>query len=475
MKHFIVIVSLLISCFCMSCLVTESVIAESASLQVSFGTNPTIVSPGTNGYLELVLKSVGGSTVQNIDITASNWDKTVIIPQGNWDVYYGDLEGGDSDSVYYEFKISDTASAGLYQIVFEVEYSPGQTIKQTAFMKVEDATVLDLNSVNPSSIRIGEVTTVVFNVSNMGGNAIHNILFTWEDESELILPVGSDNKITVSSIGAGESVDVPIDVVADPSIVPGVYPLTVSLVFYDSTGTMQTVTSTAGIQIGGGTDFEIVLQQYSSGSVTFAVSNTGAYVASSVIVSIPSQMNYVASGTSSSSLGNLDAGDYTLVTFQVSSLASSATNATQERPSFDSFPTDGSGFPTDLPDDFDPSMGGGFRNRTFAGGGSGDNLIVEIAYTDLFGVRQTVEKEVVMSSSSVASSASSSDVSSQFSGRFGTTGLSGQSTGGLDTGITYIVIGVVGIIVIVAVIQLGRKKKIPYFSKMAKGKQNEDH
>jgi hypothetical protein len=297
MKH-VIILALLISCFCMPCLVTESVVAESASLQVSFGTNPTVVSPGTNGYLELVLKSVGGSTIQNIDITASNWDKTVIIPQGNWDVYYGDLDGGDSDSVYYEFKISDTASAGLYQIVFEVEYSPGQTIRQTAFMKVEDATVLDLNSVTPSSIRIGEVTTIMFNVSNTGGNAIHNILFTWEDESELILPVGSDNRVTVSSIGAGESVGIPVDVVADPSIVPGVYPLTVSLVFYDSTGTMQTVTSTVGIQIGGGTDFEIVLQQYASGSVTFAVSNIGAYVASSVIVNIPTQMNYVASGTS---------------------------------------------------------------------------------------------------------------------------------------------------------------------------------
>ena len=472
MKHYLMIISLFLSCFCMSCLVTDSVVGDSATLQVSFGSNPMVVSPGTNGYLELVLKS-GGSTIQNIDITASNWDKTVIIPQGNWDVYYGDLEGGNSDSVYYEFKISDTASAGLYQIVFEVEYSPGQTIKQTAFMKVEDATVLDLNSVTPSSIRIGEVTTVVFNVSNTGSNDIHNVLFTWEDESELILPVGSDNRVAISCIGGGESVGIPVDVVADPSIVPGVYSLTVTFVFYDSTGTMQTVTSTVGIQIGGGTDFEIVLQQYVSGSVTFAVSNTGAYVASSVIVSIPSQLNYVASGTSSSSLGNLDAGDYTLVTFQVSSLASGSMNMSQERPSFNGFPADGSGFPTDIPDDFDPSMGGGFRNRTFAGGGSGDTLIVEIAYTDLFGVRQTVEKEVVMSSSSAISSSSSSDASSQFSGRFGTT--SGQSSGGLDAGMTYIVIGVVGIVVIVAVIQLGRKKKIPYFSKLAKGKHNEDH
>jgi Sec-independent protein translocase protein TatA len=35
----------------------------------------------------------------------------------------------------------------------------------------------------------------------------------------------------------------------------------------------------------------------------------------------------------------------------------------------------------------------------------------------------------------------------------------------------YIAIGVIGIIVIVAVIQLGRKKKLPHFSKLSKGRK----
>ena len=100
--------------------------------------------------------------------------------------------------------------------------------------------------------------------------------------------------------------EIPVSIMASPSITPGVYPLSVNIEFYDRTGTIQTVTSIVGLQIGGTTDFEIVLQQSMGGSTTFAVANTGAEVASSVIVSIPPQINYATTGASSVSLGNLD-------------------------------------------------------------------------------------------------------------------------------------------------------------------------
>jgi len=417
-------------------------------LQVTFTTNPLVVAPGTNGYIEVNLKSVGSGTISNIDIDASSWDPSVVQAKGNWNMYVGDLDGGDSTSVLYEFYVPGTASPGLYQVVFQISSSGGNS-RQTAIVKVEDSTVLDLVSVNPSSINIGEVTTLVFNITNNGA-AVENILFTWEDPSDLILPVGSDNRITVSSIPAGNHTEIPIDITASPSIVPGVYPLAITMEFYDRTGTKQTVTSTVGLQIGGATDFEIVLQQSTGGATTFAVANTGANVASSVIVSIPSQVNYIASGTSSVSLGNLDAGDYTLASFQLSSVDRNNT----QQPSFDRLPED-------MPSDFDPSMMEQSRNRSFAGAG-GNILTVKIFYTDLFGVRQTVEKEVTVSS---ISSGAATDFASRFSGESGIPGRSSES----DNGTTYITLGVVGIIVIIAIIQLGKKKKLPNFSKLIKG------
>ena len=88
----------------------------------------------------------------------------------------------------------------------------------------------------------------------------------------------------IVSIAAENYTEIPITIMASPSIAPGVYPLKITMDFYDRTGTEQTVTSAVGLQISGTTSFDLVLQSSTSGSTTFAVVNTGANVASSVIV-----------------------------------------------------------------------------------------------------------------------------------------------------------------------------------------------
>ena len=183
-----------------------------------------------------------------------------------------------------------------------------------------------------------------------------------------------------------------------------------------------------------------------------------------MIVTIPQQSNYRTSGVSSASLGNLDAGDYTLATFQISSTTN---NSTLSFPSFNRSGT-GSGFPGRNFSGRNP-----FMNQSFAGL-RGNELLVQISYTDVFGVRQTVQKQVTLSSASSFGSFGSS------SSRTGTTGtqnsfrgLNGQSqsSDGSSNSLTYIVIGVAGIVIIFAVIQLGRKKKLPHFRKLFKGRK----
>jgi hypothetical protein len=193
--------------------------------------------------------------------------------------------------------------------------------------------------------------------------------------------------------------------------------------------------------------------------------NTGANTASSVVVSIPQQPSYSTSGTSSTSVGNLDAGDYTLASFSITSTTSNVTrNGTMQFPSFNrtgmnSPPSDGNF--TGRPDMF--------MNQSFPQMGS-NALIVQIAYTDMFGIRQSIQKQVNLSSGS----------SSGFSSRTTTQGTSGTFPGSssgqsqssdLSNSIMYIAIGVIGIIIVVVVIQLGRKKKLPHFSKSEKGRK----
>jgi len=433
--------------------------AQDTGLQAMFTTNPTVVAPGTKGFIEVNLKSIG--TASNIEISAISLSSRVVVKNGDWDFSIGYLASGTSYSVLFEFSVPSTASPGVYLVSFEIDYSEGNTILQNAVVKVEDSNVLDLVSVTPSSIVIGEPTTLVFNITNNRGSDIYNVLFTWVDPNDLILPIGSDNRITISSVPAENYTEVPIVVMASSGISPGVYPLTITMEFYDQTGSQQTITSTVGLQISGTTTFDVVLQTSTSTSTTFAVVNTGANTASSVVVSIPQQQGYSTSGISSASLGNLDAGDYTLASFQISSTSS---NMTTQFPSFNR--TGINNIPPNM------NFSGGrnmFMNQSFPAM-TGNQLVVQIAYTDLFGVRQTIQKQVDLSTGSA----------SGFSSRTGTTTTSGNFPGsfsdqsqssGSSNSLMYIAIGVAGIIIIVAVIQLGRKKKLGRFSKLFKGRK----
>ncbi len=436
---------------------------SATGLQITFSTNPTIVTPGTNRYLEVNLKSVGGA-VGSIVVSARSLDTSAVIAKGNWDVVVGSLDNGESHSVLYEFIVPSTASLGLYQIAFEITGS-FSTIKQTAVVQVQDATVLDLASVTPTSIRIGEAATLIFNITNNGGVDLHNILFTWKDPNSLILPLGADNKITVSTISALNYTLLPIVVMASSGLSPGIYPLTITMDYYDQTGIRQLVNSTVGLQISGTTTFDVVVQTSTSTSISFAIVNTGANTASSVVVSIPTQPNYATSGSSSTSIGNLNAGAYTLASFQLSSTASNTTqNGTMQIPSFNrteaNAPPGGRNF-----------TGGRnmFLNQSFAGMGN-SQLLVQIAYTDVFGIRQIIQKQVNLSSSTT-SGFSSRSTTQALSGTY-PGGLSGQTqSSDLSNSVMYIAIGVAGIVIIVAVIQLGRKKKLSALLKRVKGKK----
>jgi hypothetical protein len=430
---------------------------SAAMLQVTFSTNPTIVAPGTVGYIEVDLRCTG-SVISYTDITATSSSPTMIIPQGNWAVEVGSLDTGASTSVIFEFRVPATAASGLYQVEFDINGAGGSS-QQTAIVKVLDSTVLDITSMSPTSITVGQATTMMFNITNNGGADLNNILFSWSDTNNLILPVGTDNRILIPSLGAMNHTSLSVVMMASSGISPGIYPLTITMTYYDMTGTQQTVVSTVGLQISGTTSFDLVVQS-TSGTTTFSVVNTGANTASSVIVSIPQQPNYQAVGSSSASLGNLNAGDYTLASFQ---LTSTTTNSTSRFPGFNRTRTNDSQFRNF-------TGRSSFGNQSFAGL-SGNTLLVQISYTDVFGIRQTIQKQVRMSSgSSFGSFRSSTSSSSGTSNSFRSTSQS-QSSGISTNSLWYVGIGVAGIIIIIGIIQLGRKKKLSRVTKMFKGRK----
>jgi hypothetical protein len=201
------------------------------------------------------------------------------------------------------------------------------------------------------------------------------MVVSWTDRDGVILPVYSDNTKYIKYLDAGESVTAVYSVMADVNADPGLYTLDIKLVLEDYDSNEQIINTTAGVFVGGETDFDVAFSESDAGEISLSVANVGNNIAYSVKVSVPDQDNYKVSGSSSTIVGNLEKGDYTIASFDVAS-AQAAVG------------TEG-------------SAGGHGTAKASAEGGNltaasveGNPLKVQIEYTDAKGERITVDKEV---------------------------------------------------------------------------------
>lgn len=72
------------------------------------------------------------------------------------------------------------------------------------------------------------------------------------------------------------------------------------------------------------TDFDLIIQESSGTDYSIAIANIGKNTANSLIVRIPEQDGYKTIGTNGQMVGNLESGDYTIVSFSLSSVGRNA-------------------------------------------------------------------------------------------------------------------------------------------------------
>lgn len=89
------------------------------------------------------------------------------------------------------------------------------------------------------------------------------------------------------------------------------------------------------------TNFDAVIQETTDSETAIAIANIGKYTANSVVVRIPEQDYFKATGTSGQMVGNLEAGDYTIVNFALTRIPSK--NQEDNTLKFDIYYTDGLG------------------------------------------------------------------------------------------------------------------------------------
>jgi len=74
------------------------------------------------------------------------------------------------------------------------------------------------------------------------------------------------------------------------------------------------------------TTFDAVVQEVEGAEVSIALANTGKYGADSIIVRIPEQSNFKVVDNNGQMVGNLDSGDYTLVSFNLMAMPQDGDN-----------------------------------------------------------------------------------------------------------------------------------------------------
>jgi len=380
------------------------VLALEPSIQTSFSVNPEIITPGSDGYIELTVKNSGTGPANNIKIS-SGYLGSEIDKSGSWVINIGTLAPGGSAEVPFKFSIPKKTHPGMYTMNFYIEYHDDSTLKrvtQKAIITVQSRDTLELISVSPNSFYPGETTALAFELENKGEDEITDIILTWQSPDDLILPLGSDNRLSISSIDPGQKIEAKVDIVVSSTVTPGVYPLTIETKYYDRAGLKRNSTSQSGIVINSVTDFDVVMQDSTETTTTLAVANTGKNTAYSTIVKIPKQEGFMVTGSSAATIGNLDAGDYTLATFQLV-LKTNTTSRVKD-------------------------------------------LTVEISYTDDFGARRIVQKEVDLGSTAIKGGIGERTIPKQ-----------GQTSGVGGNGLLYIGVGIAGILGVIGVLRLLRR------------------
>ena len=361
---------------------------NSASLKANLtNQNPDAARPGEPVEIILSVQNIGNENLQDITVSvAPKYPFSQVSGEAlQKSISYLNARQDDNDASVLKFKLmtDSNTSEGTYDIdITTTAKESGAssntiTTTQTVHLEVRGKEYAQIVTINKANIDVGKEEPLEFIITNTGSSPLKNMVVSWKDSKGVVLPVYSDNTKYIKYLEPGQSVTVYYSVMADVNANPGLYTLDVSLNFENYESENQTIQTTAGLFVGGATDFDVSFSESSQGEVSLSVANVGNNIAYAVKVSVPTQNGYKVSGSSSTIVGNLEKGDYTIASFDVASNQAQGGNAGAP--------------PGALASSAKASAMGG--NET-SGSMNSNPLKVQIEYTDAKGERLTVDKEV---------------------------------------------------------------------------------
>lgn len=436
MKKILIISGLLM----LLCLCTANAYISTPSLEIDLtNQNPDSARPGESVELTLSIQNDGNSDLENIEIELIDLEYPFRELSGeslSKEISYlaARQDEDDASTVKFRLMVDSDASTGTYEVDVQAtvtdEDGNSYTTKRTLEVEVRGKEYAQIVTINKASINPGAEESLDMIITNTGTSALKNMVVSWEDPDGVILPVYSDNTKYINYLGAGASVNVSYTIMADVNADPALYTLDIDLEFEDyENSTTNTIETTAGLFVGGETDFDVSFSESDSGTVSLSVANVGNNEAYSIKVSIPEQDNFVVSGSSATIVGNLEKGDYTITSFDL-------------MPSSAMYMEEGEEGVARASEDRGDAPEMDFQ----------DNILeVMIEYTDSIGTRHSVIKEVAIDL-----------MSSTNTDMMGSGGPGGRSGGNGSVLTNPYLIGVVVLLLIGGIVYYRKEGELPF-------------
>ncbi len=349
----------------------------------NYDPNPAIA--GDTVDVRIGIQNTGGTDINNLVMEVVPSYPFELVSGENAVQNVGIVQGYQADStanikiVTYKMQINKDAPAGTYELkVKYYEQGSSASTEKSLYLDIKSRESAEVIHIDKTAIVPGTLSSLEFTINNVGNAPLRDMTFNWENDANIILPVGSDNTRYIKYIDVGNSSKLEYQVIADTNAQPGLYKLNLYLTYEDSLSNQSKKISTvAGVYVGGGTDFDVAFSENTNGQTSFSVANIGNNPAYSVSVMIPDQSSWSVSGPNSVIIGNLNKGDYTVASFNLQSSISDTNSQNGTARSNTNSNT---------------NFRGRYMQRSM--NGSSDTINMQIAYTDTMGERNIVDKQV---------------------------------------------------------------------------------
>ncbi|WP_319506537.1 COG1361 S-layer family protein [uncultured Methanolobus sp.] len=348
--------------------------------------SPNPARPGETVELTFSVQNIGSNDLTDVvvkiepeypfsQVSGESLTKTISFLEARQD-------DEDATLVKFKLKVDADVAEDIYEIDVVVSDSDrDSSVSTTVDVDIQGKEYAQVVTISESNIDVATVEPIEFVITNTGSSPLKNMAVSWDESTGIILPVYSSNTKYISYLDVSESVTVAYSVMADVNADPGLYQLDITLEFEDYDSNTNTIKTKAGLFVGGATDFDLSYSESDEGEVSLSLANVGNNEAYSVKVSIPEQDNFQATGSTSTIVGNLEKGDYTITSFSISQVGSMTSTEEDSSGTAQARP--------DLSEMTDEQIAEKQEQME-----SKNELLVLIEYTDSAGQRNSVEKTV---------------------------------------------------------------------------------